>query len=77
MPDILGVFRGSPSSFAILMVTGSKSFRNVAQHRALPHGPNPPKKRVSSRTPICLNSMRAFEYLGQIFDKLPEIYPAR
>jgi hypothetical protein len=41
-PAIRSGLTGRSWSFAIRTDTGSKSFRNVAQHRSRPHGPMPP-----------------------------------
>jgi hypothetical protein len=49
---------GRSWSFAIRTDTGSKSLRNVAQHRSRPHGPMPPCSRASSRGPIWRRSTR-------------------
>ena len=38
--------------FAILMDTGSKSPKNVEQHKERPQGPIPPNNFASSLTPI-------------------------
>jgi hypothetical protein len=37
---------------AIRRLTGSKSFKKVAQHRSRPQLPNPPTSRAASREPI-------------------------
>src|SRR6266508_3484058 len=45
-------------SLAMRMVTGSKSLRNVAQHRSRPHEPIPPCTRAESRADSCRSSTR-------------------
>ena len=45
-------------SFAILIETGWKSCKNALQQTTLPQEPSPPSILASSRTPICLSSMR-------------------
>ena len=57
-PDILVGLRARPCSLAILMVTGRKSSKNCLQHTGRPQGPRPPSIFASSRTPICLSSIR-------------------
>src|SRR6266540_3575482 len=58
-PEIFSGFSGRSCSLAIRTLTGSKSFRNVAQHRSRPHGPIPPCSRASSRAPTWRSSIRA------------------
>src|SRR5699024_12701077 len=57
-PDILEGFKDRFWSFAIFIETGSKSPKKVEQQSILPQGPIPPSIFASSRTPICLNSIR-------------------
>ncbi len=49
---------GRSWSLAIRMVTGSKSVKNVAQHRSRPHEPMPPCTRAESRAESCRSSTR-------------------
>ena len=58
-PEIFSGFGGRSCTLAIRRLTGSKSFRNVAQHRSRPQLPRPPTSRAASREPICRRSIRA------------------
>ena len=49
---------GSGKTTTIRMLTGSKSLRNVEQHRSRPHGPMPPCTLASSRAESCRSSTR-------------------
>src|SRR5690625_52211 len=64
-PDIFVGFNDKFWSFAILIDTGSKSPSQVEQHNGRPQGPNPPNIFASSRTPICLNSIRVRKTLAK------------
>ena len=57
-PEIRIGFSGRSWSLAIRMVTGSKSVRNVAQHRSRPQEPMPPCTRAESRADSWRSSTR-------------------
>ena len=58
LPEILLGLSDMDCIFAILVDTGWKSFRNLLQQNGLPQMPRPPSIFASSRTPICLSSIR-------------------
>ena len=62
-------FRDKFWVLAILMDTGWNSSKNWAQQKGLPQMPRPPSIRASSRTPICLSSMRARKMPARSFTK--------
>ena len=59
MPEIFVGFRLRFWVLAILMETGMNPSRNWAQQKGRPQMPRPPIILASSRTPICLSSIRA------------------
>ena len=66
-PEILVGFRDSPWFLAILMETGAKSPRKVAQQRGLPQEPMPDTCLASSLTPTCRSSMRVWKTAASSF----------
>ena len=57
-------------------LTGSKSLRNVAQHRSRPHGPMPPCTRASSRGAE-LPQLDPAGVAGQVADERAEVDAVR
>ena len=58
VPEILVGFRERFWVFAILMETGWKSSKKLAQQKGRPQMPRPPTILALSRTPIWRSSMR-------------------
>ena len=76
-PEMRSGLSGRSWSFAIRMVTGSKSVRKVAQHRSRPQEPMPPCTRAESRAESCRSSTRQCRVAPRSRTSDAEVHPVR